>query len=73
MGSDVHFMLTFAGQQYGELHSVQEPPETWCNAINLGRLSHSLRGHPFGWVAVASVLTRSAQPAMADQARMIDA
>jgi len=44
MGSDVHFMLTFAGQQYGELHSVDEPPETWCNAVNLGRLSDSLGG-----------------------------
>ncbi|MFE3177880.1 HpcH/HpaI aldolase/citrate lyase family protein [Amycolatopsis sp. NPDC059090] len=33
MGSDAHFMLTFAGQQYGELHGVNEPPETWCNTI----------------------------------------
>jgi hypothetical protein len=66
MGSDVHFMLTFAGQQYGELHTVGEPPETWCNVINLGRLSDSLRGHPVGSVTRQSVNPRSAQPAMAD-------
>jgi 4-hydroxy-2-oxoheptanedioate aldolase len=33
MGSDAHFMLSFAGRQYGELHHVAEPPETWCNTI----------------------------------------
>src|SRR5579871_453342 len=35
MGSDVHFMLTFAGMQYGELHNLAEPQETWCNRVAL--------------------------------------
>jgi 4-hydroxy-2-oxoheptanedioate aldolase len=33
MGSDAHFMLQYAGIQYGELHELPEPPETWCNAM----------------------------------------
>jgi 4-hydroxy-2-oxoheptanedioate aldolase len=66
MGSDVHFMLTFAGQQYGELYGVDEPPETWCNAINLGRLNDSLRGRPLASVATLPVPPRSAQTAIAD-------
>ncbi|WP_422135086.1 HpcH/HpaI aldolase family protein [Endozoicomonas sp. ALD040] len=35
MGSDAHFMLTFAGQQYGQLNNLEEPAETWCNSVNL--------------------------------------
>ena len=35
MGSDAHFMLTFAGQQYGQLNNLEEPPETWCNIVSL--------------------------------------
>lgn len=35
MGSDAHFLLTFAGMQYGELHDLAEPPETWCNQVKL--------------------------------------
>lgn len=34
LGSDAHFMLQYAGLQYGELHGIAEPPETWCNALN---------------------------------------
>ncbi|TMQ20201.1 MAG: cytochrome P450, partial [Deltaproteobacteria bacterium] len=33
MGSDAHFVLQYAGIQYGELHDIPEPPETWCNAM----------------------------------------
>lgn len=33
LGSDAHFMLQYAGLQYGELHGIPEPPETWCNAM----------------------------------------
>lgn len=33
MGSDAHFVLQFAGIQYGDLHGIPEPPETWCNAM----------------------------------------
>jgi|GEM_PF-49942 len=33
LGSDAHFMLQYAGIQYGELHDISEPPETWCNAM----------------------------------------
>ena len=33
LGSDAHFMLQFAGMQYGDLHGVSEPHETWCNTI----------------------------------------
>jgi cytochrome P450 enzyme len=33
LGSDAHFMLQYAGIQYGELHDLPEPPETWCNAM----------------------------------------
>ena len=32
LGSDVDFMLQFAGMQYGDLHGLSEPPESWCNA-----------------------------------------
>jgi 4-hydroxy-2-oxoheptanedioate aldolase len=46
MASDAHVMLTRAGQQYGELYGVEEPPETWCNVCNLDRLPDSLRGIP---------------------------
>jgi 4-hydroxy-2-oxoheptanedioate aldolase len=35
MGSDAHFILQYAGIQYGELHGIPEPPETWCNAMKL--------------------------------------
>jgi 4-hydroxy-2-oxoheptanedioate aldolase len=35
LGSDAHFMLTFAGQQYGTLHNEREPEETWCNLVKL--------------------------------------
>ncbi len=35
MGSDAHFMLTFAGQQHGELFGKPEPAETWCNLVNI--------------------------------------
>ena len=35
LGSDAHFMLTFAGQQFGELHDQPEPEETWCNLVRL--------------------------------------
>lgn len=44
MGSDAHFMLTFAGSQYGELYDLAEPPETWCNVCNVGRFAESVRG-----------------------------
>jgi len=33
LGSDAHFVLQYAGIQYGELHGKPEPPETWCNAM----------------------------------------
>ncbi|HSK04601.1 MAG TPA: aldolase/citrate lyase family protein, partial [Kofleriaceae bacterium] len=33
LGSDAHFVLQYAGLQYGELHGIPEPPETWCNAM----------------------------------------
>ncbi len=33
LGSDAHFVLQYAGIQYGELHAIPEPPETWCNAM----------------------------------------
>lgn len=33
LGSDAHFVLQYAGVQYGELHGIPEPPETWCNAM----------------------------------------
>jgi len=33
MGSDAHFVLQYAGIQYGELHDLPEPTETWCNAM----------------------------------------
>jgi 4-hydroxy-2-oxoheptanedioate aldolase len=33
LGSDAHFVLQFAGIQYGTLHNIPEPPETWCNAM----------------------------------------
>lgn len=33
LGSDAHFVLQYAGLQYGELHGISEPPETWCNAM----------------------------------------
>jgi 4-hydroxy-2-oxoheptanedioate aldolase len=46
MASDAHVMLTYAGKQYGELHGLEEPPETWCNTSNLERLPESLRGLP---------------------------
>ena len=32
LGSDADFILQFAGMQYGEIHGLSEPPETWCNA-----------------------------------------
>lgn len=32
-GSDAHFVLQYAGIQYGEIHDIPEPPETWCNAM----------------------------------------
>ncbi len=35
MGSDAHFMLTYAGMQHGELRGQPEPPETWCNHVDL--------------------------------------
>jgi cytochrome P450 enzyme len=35
LGSDAHFVLQYAGVQYGELHGIPEPPETWCNAMKL--------------------------------------
>jgi len=35
LGSDAHFILQYAGVQYGELHGISEPPETWCNAMKL--------------------------------------
>jgi 4-hydroxy-2-oxoheptanedioate aldolase len=35
LGSDAHFMLTFAGVQYGELNNIPEPAETWCNMVAL--------------------------------------
>jgi 4-hydroxy-2-oxoheptanedioate aldolase len=37
LGSDAHFMLTFAGEQFGQLHNVPEPAETWCNMVKLDR------------------------------------
>lgn len=37
LGSDAHFMLTFAGEQYGELNNIPEPPETWCNMVRLAQ------------------------------------
>lgn len=33
LGSDAHFVLQFAGIQFGELHNQSEPHETWCNAM----------------------------------------
>jgi len=33
LGSDAHFILQYAGIQYGELHAIPEPPDTWCNAM----------------------------------------
>jgi cytochrome P450 enzyme len=33
LGSDAHFVLQYAGIQYGELHEIPEPSETWCNAM----------------------------------------
>lgn len=44
MGSDAHFLLTFAGTQYGELYDQPQPPETWCNVVNLHRLRDSAGG-----------------------------
>lgn len=38
MGSDAHFMLTYAGQQFGELQGIEEPAETWCNMVQLDEL-----------------------------------
>jgi 4-hydroxy-2-oxoheptanedioate aldolase len=35
LGSDAHFVLQYAGIQYGELHGTPEPPETWCNTMRL--------------------------------------
>ncbi|MFC0626034.1 HpcH/HpaI aldolase family protein [Kribbella deserti] len=35
LGSDAHFMLTLAGQQFGELYDLEEPAETWCNLVRL--------------------------------------
>lgn len=46
MGSDAHVMLTEAGRQYGELYGISEPNETWCNMVNLDRVSDSLDGNP---------------------------
>ncbi|MFE0136314.1 HpcH/HpaI aldolase/citrate lyase family protein [Streptomyces sp. NPDC059037] len=44
--SDLHFMLTKAGEEYGALHDISEPASTWCNMVNLDRLPDSLRGVP---------------------------
>lgn len=38
LGSDAHFMLTFAGMETGALRGKQEPPETWCNMVQMSRL-----------------------------------
>ncbi|MFB7867866.1 HpcH/HpaI aldolase/citrate lyase family protein [Streptomyces sp. NPDC056069] len=35
IGSDAHFMLTHAGEQYGDLHGIPEPAETWCNRVGV--------------------------------------
>jgi 4-hydroxy-2-oxoheptanedioate aldolase len=44
LGSDAHFMLTFAGEQYGQLYGIDEPLETWCNMVNLEHLQASVTG-----------------------------
>ncbi|MFJ2173616.1 HpcH/HpaI aldolase/citrate lyase family protein [Streptomyces sp. NPDC101062] len=46
LASDLHFMLTRAGEEYGALHDLDEPASTWCNMVNLDRLPDSLRGIP---------------------------
>ncbi|MFE4373651.1 HpcH/HpaI aldolase/citrate lyase family protein [Streptomyces sp. NPDC056835] len=46
LASDLHFMLTRAGEEYGSLHGLAEPASTWCNMVNLDRLPDSLRGLP---------------------------
>lgn len=35
LGSEVHFMLTFAGMETGALKQISEPEETWCNMVKL--------------------------------------
>ncbi|MFI6702938.1 HpcH/HpaI aldolase/citrate lyase family protein [Streptomyces sp. NPDC050509] len=46
LASDLHFMLTRAGEEYGALHDLDEPASTWCNMVNLDRLPDALRGIP---------------------------
>lgn len=38
LGSDAHFMLTFAGMETGAMRGKSEPPETWCNMVQMSRL-----------------------------------
>jgi 4-hydroxy-2-oxoheptanedioate aldolase len=33
LGSDAHFALQYAGIQVGALRGLEEPGETWCNAV----------------------------------------
>jgi 4-hydroxy-2-oxoheptanedioate aldolase len=35
LGSDCHFMLTFAGMECGGLKQSPEPEETWCNLVQI--------------------------------------
>ncbi|MEW9520527.1 HpcH/HpaI aldolase family protein [Streptomyces tubercidicus] len=44
LASDLHFLLTRAGEEYGVLHGIEEPASTWCNMVNIDRLAESLRG-----------------------------
>jgi 4-hydroxy-2-oxoheptanedioate aldolase len=39
MGSDAHFMLTYAGLQHGERCGIAEPAETWCNHVRLPEIA----------------------------------
>ncbi len=33
LGSDAHFLLTYAGQEFGAYSGEPEPPETWCHTL----------------------------------------
>jgi hypothetical protein len=33
LGSDAHFLLTYAGQEFGAYSDTPEPPESWCHTL----------------------------------------
>jgi cytochrome P450 enzyme len=71
LGSDAHFVLQYAGIQYGELHGIPEPPETWCNAMKFydgpyhGSAGPRTDGVPAPAAAPAPAAVAPAAPAVA--------